>query len=216
MSKELQYVVRFVILFGGLALLGLGVALTIHAELGVSPWTVFHVGISNITGLTVGRVTQVVGFVVVVAGTIFFRERPGIATLINMFAVGWFVDLFLGVTIFQQDKGIITQVAYLIIGIVTTGVGTGMYISAHLGAGPRDGIMLGFARLSGWQVGKVRSAIEAVVLVVGFLLGGPVGLGTVVGIAVGPVVQWSLYGLEKLWEVLHVNDVQQQIAKAHR
>lgn len=202
MSRSFSLSIRYAVLAAGVTLLGFGISLTIQANLGVSPWTVLHIGISSITGLSVGRITQIVGFFLVFLGSLILKQRPGIGTLINMFLVGFSVDFFLQSSWLPVPSGLGVQLVYLATGIISIGLGTGAYISARLGAGPRDGVMLGLASLLGWKVGRVRSGMEFVVLVSGFLLGGPVGLGTMAGVAVGPIVQFSLGKMEKLWEVL--------------
>ena len=192
--------------------MGLGIGLTIRGNLGVNPWTVFHIGISNLSGLSVGRITQLVGVVLLGLGSLLLKQRPGIGTVINMVVVGWSLDLFLYTVPIPEPSHMLIRIFYVISGIVIIGVSTAMYISMRLGAGPRDGIMLGFARLGNWKVGRVRSTMEAGVLVIGFFLGGPVGLGTVLGIGIGPVVQWSLNWLEPLWEAWIFHEFTQQPA----
>ena len=200
MGKKQQFIWRYTILMFGLMAMGLGISLTIRGNLGVNPWTVFHIGISNLSGLSVGRITQLVGVVLLGLGSLLLKQRPGIGTIINMVVVGWSLDLFLYTFVVPEATHMLVRILYVVSGIVIIGITTAMYISMRLGAGPRDGIMLGFARLGNWKVGKVRASMEATVLVVGFFLGGPVGLGTVLAIGIGPVVQWSLGWLEPLWE----------------
>ncbi len=202
LSKPVSLSIRYAVLAAGVIILGFGISLTIQANLGVSPWTVFHMGISSITGLSVGRITQIVGFFLVLLGSLILKQRPGIGTLINMFLVGFAVDFFLDSGWIPSPSNSVVQLLFLAAGIVSIGLGTGAYISVQLGAGPRDGVMLGLAGLSGWRVGRVRSGMEFCVLISGFLLGGPVGLGTIAGVAVGPIVQFSLGKMEKLWEVV--------------
>ena len=179
--------------------LGLGITFTIQAGLGVNPWTVFHVGISQMTTLSVGRVTQLVGLVLLVLGALMLRQMPGVGTVVNMLLVGWFVDLFMFLP-WPTLTSVIMQMIYVSVGILCIGMGTGMYISTNFGAGPRDAIMMGLARLWKKPVGKIRSGMELTVLCLGFLMGGPVGFGTLMGVLIGPIVQFSLSSMRKLWE----------------
>lgn len=200
MYKEPLWYIRCVVLVFGIMLLALGITFTIQGGLGVNPWTVFHVGISSLTGLTVGRVTQLVGLVLLAIGAVMLRQLPGVGTVVNMYLVGWFVDVFMGLP-WPELNHWSYQLFYVALGISLIGIGTGTYISTDFGAGPRDAIMLGLSRLWKKPVGRIRSGMEFGVLVVGFLLGGPVGLGTLFSVLVGPVVQWSLRGMNRYWEV---------------
>jgi len=178
----------------------LGITLSIQAGLGVSPWTVFHMGISDITGLSVGRITQLVGVVLVAVGGLLLRQKPGIGTVINMILIGFFVDFYMGLP-WPELHHVVPRLLYLLSGVTLIGMGTGMYISTNFGAGPRDTIMLGLSRILHRPVGSIRSAMELTVLIVGFFMGGPVGFGTVFTVLVGPVVQFSLGVMRRYWEV---------------
>lgn len=177
-------------LFIGLTLFGFGVALMVRAELGLSPWEILHQGISFKTGILLGTVGIIVGFVVLL-GWIPLRERLGIGTVSNVIWVGIVIDL----SLWQLPENITNtpaRWALLIGGVTLVGVATSLYIGAGLGPGPRDGLMTGIAR-RGWPIGAVRIGIEVSVLVVGWLLGGTVGVGTLLfAFGVGPIVQLTL------------------------
>src|SRR5690554_1409892 len=173
----------------GLVLFGLSLAILVRAELGLPPWDVLHQGVSERTGLTFG--TVVIGFsLLVMLGWIPLRQRPGVGTLANAVGVGLFVDL--GLLLLPDVSHLGLRIAMLLGGIALCGWSTGLYVGAGLGPGPRDGLMTGLAA-RGVPVGVARVAIELTALVVGWVLGGTVGLGTVAfALLVGPVVHWSI------------------------
>jgi len=173
----------------GLFLFAVAMALLIRSGLGLGPWDAFHVGVSTWSGVSVGVAIVVVGFVILIAG-LFLGVRPGPATIANMFLIGVFLDLILP---HIPEAGAWTAVPYHIGGIALWGLATGLYIAPGLGKGPRDGLMLGIAQRSGWPVGRVRTGIELAVLGAGWLLGGPVGVGTVLfALGIGPATEWGL------------------------
>lgn len=183
-------VARWLQLVGGLFGYGVAIALMIHSGLGLGPWDAFHVGLHQLTGLSVGNVSILVGLAIV-AGTRFLGIRPGPGTLANMVLVGVFTDLLLPRV--PDAPGWGWGVAYYASAIVLAGLATGMYIGAGLGKGPRDGMMLGITQHSGWPVARVRTVIEVSVLLAGWLLGGSIGLGTLLFTAtIGTSVQWGL------------------------
>ena len=181
--------VRFVQLFAGLVLFGVSLAFLVRSELGLDPWDVFHQGLSVATGLSIGVCTIAVGVVVLL---LWFplHQRPGIGTVANVILVGLTLDAALIVLPTTNDLAF--RWIYLLGGIVLNGIATGAYIGAGLGPGPRDGLMVGLAR-GGRSVRVVRTSIEVSVLVVGWLLGGTVGVGTLVfALTIGPIVHWTL------------------------
>ena len=183
-------VVRWVQLIGGLAVYGVAMSLLIRSGLGLGPWDAFHVGVSALTGLSLGMVVIGVGLAIVV-GTWFIGVRPGPGTIANMVLLGVFVDLLLPVT--PPAPNLWASVAYHVVGIVLTGVATGLYIAPGLGKGPRDGMMIGVADRTGWPVGRVRTGIELSVLLLGWLMGAKLGAGTILfALGVGPATQWGL------------------------
>jgi uncharacterized membrane protein YczE len=170
----------------GLALFGLGISLLIVAELGLAPWDVLHQGISKRTGIPIGTVIILIGLLLLILW-IPLKERPGLGTLLNALEIGLVVDLVL--PRLPHLESLPARGALLLAGIVLVGVGSGLYIGAGLGAGPRDGLMLGFERL-GLSVRAARTLIEVSVLGAGWALGGRVGVGTVLfAVGIGPLVQ---------------------------
>ena len=163
----------------------------LYSGLGMSPWGVFHVGISETSGLTLGQVTQIVGLAVLLLGwTLGFP--PGFGTVMNMFFVGWFTDRVIEWGLVPKPTDPLEQVMLLLLSVVLIGVGSLFYLRVQLGAGPRDGLMVGLVRRLDKQVWLVRGIIEVVVLVFGYLLGGPVGVGTIVtALTIGYSVQFA-------------------------
>ncbi|MGJ7439624.1 YczE/YyaS/YitT family protein [Aquipuribacter sp. MA13-6] len=181
---------RLAQLLVGLVLYGATMALMVRSGLGLNPWDVLHEGLSGLTGLTFGTVTVLVGAVVLLAW-IALRQRPGIGTVANVVVIGVAVDVTLW--LLPEPEHLAVRIAFLLSGIVGNGIAGGLYIGAGLGPGPRDGLMTGLVRVTGRSTRLVRTSIELSVLAVGWLIGGTVGLGTVLyALAIGPVVQLAL------------------------
>ncbi|MFK0040051.1 YitT family protein [Paenarthrobacter sp. NPDC090517] len=171
----------------GLAMYGISLAIFIRAGLGLDPWDVFHQGVSEKTGFSMGVVVIAVSFLVLLLW-IPLRQMPGIGTIANAILVGLFADL--GLWLIPEFSHLGGQIAMLAGAVILNGIASACYIGALLGPGARDGLMTGLVRRTGWSVRLVRTGIEVVVLAVGFLLGGSVGVGTVVyALAIGPIVQ---------------------------
>ena len=180
---------RFGVLFGGFALIGMGIALVIEAELGAAPWDVLHQGVARRSGLTIGTAGVLVGLVVFLAW-IPLRLRPGVGTFLNAVILGPAVDLSMWAL--PAPHTLPLRWLALLGGTVLLGAGAGFYIGAGLGPGPRDGLMTGLAA-RGWPVRWVRTGLEVVALVAGWALGGVVGIGTVVvALGIGHVVAPAL------------------------
>lgn len=181
---------RLVQLYVGLALYGASSALLVRAELGLEPWGVLHQGLTELTGISIGVVSIIVGAIVLLLW-IPLRQRPGLGTVSNVFVVGLAMDGTLALVGDLDGLGI--RVPVMILGVVLNGVATGLYITARFGPGPRDGLMTGLNRVTGRSVRLVRTAIEVAVVATGFLLGGSVGAGTVLyALAIGPLAQLFL------------------------
>ena len=177
---------RLVQLYAGLVTFALGEAMVVQAHLGILPWDVLHQGLVHRLGLTIGQWSVIVGAVVLLAW-LPLRERPGLGTISNVFVIGFSLDAFLAVL--PSAHALPARVVLLLVGILLNGVATAAYIGARLGPGPRDGLMTGLVRRTGGSVRVVRTTIEVVVVVIGWLLGGNLGVGTVLfALAIGPVV----------------------------
>ena len=179
-------------LLAGLLCCGVGLASMVRGRLGLGPWEVLHQGISNRTGVPIGTVGIAVGAIVLL-GWLPLRQRLGIGTISNVVLIGLTIDAVLAITDDPTNLG--QRIACLVAGITLFGVGSGLYIGAGLGAGPRDGLMTGIAGRPGSKrsLRSVRTAIELSALAGGWLLGGNVGVGTLAfAFAIGPLVQLSL------------------------
>ncbi|HEX8584165.1 MAG TPA: hypothetical protein VF680_07125 [Allosphingosinicella sp.] len=171
----------------GLFLFGFSTALMLRAGLGLNPWDVFHQGVADRLGRSIGTVIVATGAAVLLLW-IPLRERPGVGTVANMLFVGLAANWSLSVL--PTALGLPMQIAFLVGGIVLQAVAAGTYIGAGLGAGPRDGLMTGLVARTGWSIRSVRGGIEVAVVAIGWLLGGTVGIGTLVyAAAIGPLVQ---------------------------
>jgi uncharacterized membrane protein YczE len=172
-------------LFAGLLLYGVSDGMLLLAGLGVDPWDVFQQGLSRHFGLGVGTWALIVGAAVLLLW-IPLRQRPGFGTLSNVVVVGLVIDAMLA--LFHQPHGIAPRIALMLGGVLLNGIATGAYIGAGLGPGPRDGLMTGLAA-RGHSIRVVRTGIELTVLAIGWILGGTVGVGTVIyALAIGPLV----------------------------
>jgi uncharacterized membrane protein YczE len=181
---------RIVQLYVGLALYGASMAMQLRAALGLDPWDVFHQGLTEHVGLSFGVVTMIVGAAVLLLW-IPLRQRPGLGTVSNVFVIGLSVDAAL--SLIPVLHGLPLRIAVLAGGIVLNGIAGGLYIGARFGPGPRDGLMTGFCRRTGRSVRLVRTTIEVTVLVLGLVMGGTVGVGTVAyALSIGPLVQLFL------------------------
>ncbi|WP_410656803.1 YczE/YyaS/YitT family protein [Amycolatopsis sp. lyj-112] len=178
---------RSIQLVAGLALYGGSMAMLTRAGLGLDPWDVLHEGLMKITGLTFGTVTAIASVVVLLLW-IPLKQRPGIGTVANIVIISLTVDF---VRIFLPDQHVLGwQIFNLVAGVVLNGLAAAIYVGARLGPGPRDGLMTGFAARTGKSIRLVRTLIEITVLAGGWLLGGTVGLGTVLyALAIGPLTQ---------------------------
>ena len=181
---------RLAQLYAGLVLYGVSMALMVRSSLGVMPWDVLHQGLSRRLGWSLGSVTIVVGALVLLAW-IPLRERPGLGTFSNVVVVGLAVDAVLAVL--PAPGGLAGRAAFAAAGILFNGVATAAYIGVRLGPGPRDGLMTGLVRRTGGPLGPIRTAIEVTVVLTGWLLGGTLGVVTVLyALSIGPLVHLLL------------------------
>lgn len=177
----------------GLALYGLAVAVMVAAGVGLGPWDVFHQGISLRTPLSFGQAMIAAGVAVLVYSVIGPKVRVGIGTILNMVLIGIWSDVFLSMPALPHPDNYLVGLALFCLGTALCGLATGVYITAGLGAGPRDGFVIGVSRVTGSSVRLVRTLTEVAVLALGWLMGGSVGLGTVVfALTVGPLMQLFL------------------------
>ena len=191
---------RVLRLMVGLWLYGVAIALMIESTLGASPWDVFHLGVARHLPVSFG-VVMILAAAVVLLAWIPLRQMPGLGTVANALLLGPFADLALAMI--GTPEVLPMRAAYLIGGVVLCAFATALYVGAQLGPGPRDGLMTGFARRTGYSIRSVRTVIEITVLVIGVLLGGTAGLGTIVfALGVGPVTQFFLR-----WLVVRVESV---------
>nr|BFD85989.1 membrane protein [Streptomyces sp. Xyl84] len=181
---------RLVQLYAGLALYGASSALLVEAGLGLEPWGVLHQGLAELSGLTIGVVSIIVGAVVLLLW-IPLRQRPGLGTVSNVFVVGLAMDGTLALV--PDARALAVRIPVLVAGILLNGAATGLYICARFGPGPRDGLMTGLHRRTGRSIRLMRTAVEVAVVVTGFLLGGTIGVGTLLyAVSIGPLAQLFL------------------------
>lgn len=188
--------VRWAQLVFGFAGWGLAATLMVRSGIGLGPWDALHVGVDAHTGIGVGMASILTGLVVLL-GSLPFGLRPSVGTVANMVLIGTFIDRFL--TVVPPAAGLAAGLAYFAAGIAIAGWFTGAYVAAGFGTGPRDGLVIGLAARTGWSVRRVRTCVELSVLGLGWALGGPLGLGTVLfALGMGPSMQWGL----RRWGVL--------------
>lgn len=181
---------RLVQLYLGLVLFGVSMAMFVRGGLGLMPWDVLHQGLAERAGLSLGTVTVLVGALVLLLW-VPLRERPGLGTVSNVLVIGVAVDATLAVL--PAAQGLPQQAAAVLGGVLLNAVATAAYIGARFGPGPRDGLMTGLVRRTGWSVRLVKTSIEVSVVALGWLLGGTFGIGTLVyAFGVGPVVHLLL------------------------
>jgi len=172
----------------GLAFIGFSIAFMKHANLGLGPWDVLNDSLAGLTGIQLGTVSIIVGAIVLLLW-IPMREKPGVALIPNILLIGAFTNI--GISLVESATSAFLRSAWLITGILLASFGSALYLGSKLGAGPRDGLMLGLSRKTGWSVGRTRTALEFLVLIVGWILGGAVGIGTVVSaLTIGPAIQF--------------------------
>ena len=194
-ARVTDFAGRFFLLNIGLFLYALGSISVVKADLGYVSWDVFHRGLSLHTPFTFGQAGQLVGLIIIVLG-LFFGVKPGIGTVMNMLMIGFWDDLILKLNWIPAAGNFGWWLAPVLLGggILAIGLGSGLYIKAGMGAGPRDGFMLGLSSRTGWRVAVCRTVIEVTVCLVGFLLGGPLGIGTlIVALTIGTSVEFGFW-----------------------
>ncbi|WP_324723745.1 hypothetical protein [Lelliottia sp. JS-SCA-14] len=181
---------RLLQLYVGLGFYGLSTAMFVRADLGADPWNVFHLGVARLLAMDIGTVMILTGALVLLFW-IPLRQRPGLGTISNVIVIGLAADASL--SLLPEMSSLVARSALLISAVVVNALATGMYIGAGFGSGPRDGLMTGINARTGWSVRSVRTAIEVSVLLIGCVLGGTFGVGTVLyALAIGPLIQICL------------------------
>ncbi len=213
-----NYIIRLCICITGLFLFAVGTIFTFRSNMGLGPWDVLHLGISRHTPLTFGQANIVVGAIIILAG-LLIRAYPGVATILNMFLVGIFVDLLIRWNWLANfsSASLLVRLLINIIGVFIVGLGTALYISPHLGAGPRDGLMICLNALTKTRIAIVRAILECSALIVGFFLGGTVGIGTLIfAFGVGPCVEFGFYVIKRFLLLVGLSKVEVQKHDKHR
>ena len=187
----------FVLLCLGLSLFGFGESLLIHSTIGVSPWTVLAEGLSLKLHWSVGFATFIVS-VLVLSTWIFLKQKPGLGTVLNIIIIAGMIDLSLYLFDFSTNNFLL-NVLTGILGVLFVGLGSGIYLIANLGPGPRDGLMTGLQRITKFPIAWVRASIEISVVILGWILGGTVGIGTLIfAFGIGPAVALGLYLINEI------------------
>lgn len=196
----------FLVIQIGFLLYGLALALIIRAQVGTSTWLVLEVALADLLGIQIGTMTVYMGFAVLILALVL-RERVGWGTLGNILSIGPWLNLFLWLIPAPNDR-LPLQIGMFLLGILVQGIATAVYIGVDAGAGPRDSLMLAIHRTTGVSIRAARGAIEVIVVLIGWLLGGPAGWGTVAfALLIGPSVQWA-------FKLFHVQPHGPELAEA--
>ncbi|RPJ20947.1 MAG: hypothetical protein EHM33_27335 [Chloroflexi bacterium] len=196
----------FVVIQIGFLLYGLAIALIVRANLGTGTWLVLEVALANILGIKIGTMTVYMGFLVLIFA-LAMRERVGWGTLGNILSIGPWLNLFLDL-VSTPENNLALQIGMFLVGVFIQGVATAVYIGVDAGAGPRDSLMLAIHRVTGFSLRVARGAIEVVVVLIGWFLGGPAGFGTVAfALLIGPSVQWA-------FKLFHVQPHKPEVVEA--
>lgn len=196
MRKE--WILRWSFFVFGLMVLAFGISLTIKGkQLGIGPWDVFHYGLFLKFGLSIGSWSIISGCILLFISSLIKKEWPKIGALLNMVFLGLFIDFFNW--LLPAVDSLFGQSLVYVLGIIFLGYGIGLYVSADLGEGPRDNFMLLIVQRTGWSIPWVRNGIEIIIFLIGWLLGGPVGIGTVfIAFGLGPILGFSIPQCKKL------------------
>jgi uncharacterized protein len=198
------YLRRLALVICGLFIMSVGIVCTYRSGLGLGPWDALHQGISRHTPLTIGQAGIIMGGLIILVG-LLLKVRPGVATVLNMILIGVFIDLHLHMNWMPDltTASPLVRLAVDALGVFLMGLGTAFYIAPRLGAGPRDGLMLHLNILTKVRIALVRAFLEGLALLIGFLLGGTIGVGTLLfALGVGPSVEVGFWLVEKLQPIL--------------
>ena len=187
--RSADFGLRLLRLLFGLFLYALGIVITLKAHVGYAPWDVLHVGLAKTTGMTIGLASILVG-ILIVGVTFFLGEKIGLGTVLNMILIGVFLDLILKLNLIPLMDNFFWGVMMLIVGLLVISLATYFYIGSGFGAGPRDSLMVALSRITKLPIGVCRGSIEVIAVVIGWKLGGMVGIGTVIAaVAIGFCIQ---------------------------
>ncbi|TLS39287.1 YczE/YyaS/YitT family protein [Pseudalkalibacillus caeni] len=188
-----EFFIRWGVFVVGLLVMSFGISLMIRAEAGSAPWDVFHIGLYNQFGLTIGTWSIIAGIAILAITAVLQHELPKAGAFLNMLLVGVFIDMYLFLPILHTPGHTFGKGLMLIAGILIMGYGIGLYIAADRGAGPRDSLMLVLTEKTGWKVQHIRLSMEIIVLFLGWMLKGPIFIGTLIFcLSIGAIVGFSL------------------------
>ncbi|OZI13140.1 hypothetical protein CEW92_03165 [Bacillaceae bacterium SAS-127] len=216
MKQQGNMVVRLMIFTIGLLFMSLGIVLLIRADLGATPWDALHVGLYEQIGLTVGTWSVFVGFFILAIASMYLREWPQFGAYLNMVLVGIFIDLFLHMPMIVTPSTFSGKLCMFVVGTIVMAYGMSFYLSAQLGAGPRDSFMLAVMKKTGWKVSHIRRGMEFIVLAIAWVIGGPVSFGTFLfSFIMGTAVGISLPQCQRLSDSI-INKVNQRKQETNR
>jgi len=174
-----QFYIRLLRLLGGLFLYALGIVVTMNAQIGYAPWDVFHVGVAKTVGISIGNASIIIGLIVVIIA-VLLGEKVGIGTILNMLLIGVFLDILLKLHLIPISNNFIFGILMMVVGLFIISLASYFYIGSAFGAGPRDSLMVAITRKTGLPVGVCRGTIELLAALVGWKLGGMIGMGTII------------------------------------
>lgn len=193
MRQTDKLVRRLLIFTVGLLIMSFGIVLMIKSDFGVAPWDVLHVGLFYQLGLTIGTWSILVGFTVLGLSSIMIKKWPQFGAYLNMILVGLFIDMYMQIPFLVEPETMLGKSLLFLLGMMINAYGMGIYLSAELGAGPRDSLMLAIQTKTGWKIATARRIMEVMVLIIGWMLGGPVFLGTVIfSVAIGSFIGFAM------------------------
>lgn len=183
-------------LFIGFFIIATGVVLMLRADLGMNPWGTLHDGITMKVAITFGQASQLTGISIILLG-LLIKVYPGVATILNMYFIGYFVDLINSSSLIPTFNTIPLQLLQLIVGLLLFSYGLYLYLSCGIGAGPRDGLMVGLIKITGLSATYIKPAMEITVILIGFLMGGKVGIGTAIVALAGGYIVDKIFNFHK-------------------